>query len=134
MKHPNNLIIFDGVCNFCSATSKFIIQRDPSVKFSFTTTQSNIGIELLSKLGVDPNDPSTFVLIKNKEVFLRSNAALEISKDLSGPWRALAWLRFVPLPIRDSVYGLIARNRYKLMGKRESCMVPTTSIRARFIE
>lgn len=134
MPLPNKLIIFDGVCNLCNASTNFIIQRDPNALFTFTPVQSDTGIRLLSDLGIDPSDPSTFVLIQNGEVFLKSDAALEIAKHLTGAWPILSYLRFIPNIIRDSIYNLIAKNRYKIMGKRNSCMIPTAEIKARFID
>jgi len=131
---PDRLIIFDGVCNFCSASTNFIIKRDPESKFKFATVQSDTGVQLLSKLNIDPSAPNTFVLIKNESVFLKSNAALEIAKELSGPLQLMSYMRFIPRVIRDSIYDLVARNRYRIMGKRDSCMVPTENIRARFID
>lgn len=134
MKHPNTLIIFDGVCNFCNASINFIIRRDPNAIFTFGTVQSATGTRLLSDLNIDPTDPTTFVLIHDGEVFLKSNAALEISKHLTGAWPIMSYLRFIPVTIRDSIYNLIAKNRYKIMGRRDSCMIPTVEIKARFID
>ena len=85
-------------------------------------------------LGIDTNNPNTFVLIKHDDVFLQSSAALEIARDLIGAWPLLYALRIIPSVVRDSVYGLIARNRYKLMGKREVCLIPTEELKARFID
>lgn len=132
-KLPDRLVIFDGVCNFCNASSSFIIQRDPSAKFTFTTIQSPIGASLLDQLGIDADDPNTFVLIKNGGVYLKSTAALEIAGELTGAWSLAAILRFIPVFIRDMIYDLIARNRYRIMGKRDSCIVPTTDIKSRFL-
>lgn len=131
---PSHLIIFDGVCNFCNASINFIIQRDPNAVFTFTHVQSDIGTRLLRKLGIDPNDPNTFVLIKHGEVYLKSNAALEISKNLNAGWPMIAYFRLIPTIIRDSIYGLFARNRYRIMGKRDHCMVPSADFKARFID
>jgi predicted DCC family thiol-disulfide oxidoreductase YuxK len=130
---PDRLVIFDGVCNFCNASSNFIIKRDPSAKFTFTIIQSDLGTRLLTDLGIDPSDPTTFVLIKKGEVFLQSTAALEIAGELTGAWSLAAYCRFIPRVIRDSIYTLVARNRYALMGKRDVCMIPADSIKARFI-
>lgn len=130
----DRLIIFDGICNFCNASINFIIRRDPNAKFTFGTVQSAIGTRLLRDLHIDPANPTTFVLIQDGEVFLKSNAALEISKHLTGAWPIISYLRFIPESIRDSIYNLIARNRYKIMGKRNSCMIPTAEIRTRFID
>lgn len=133
-KLPTRLIIFDGACSFCNAAINFIIKRDPQAKFTFTTIQGVTGIELLFKLGIDPSNPDTFVLIKQGEVFLKSNAALEISRELTGAWRLAYYFRRIPLFIRDAAYSLIAKNRYKLFQKRDQCMIPWPDIKARFID
>jgi predicted DCC family thiol-disulfide oxidoreductase YuxK len=130
---PDRLVIFDGVCNFCNASSNFIIKRDPSAKFTFTIIQSEIGIQLLRQFDIDSDDPNTFVLIKNREVYLKSTAALEIAKELTGAWALARYLIVIPKIIRDSVYSLVARNRYALMGKRDNCMIPSADVRERFI-
>lgn len=130
----DRLVIFDGVCNFCNASINFIISRDPHAKFTFTTVQSEHGKALLNNLGINPLNPNTFVLIKNGDTYLKSSAALEICKELSKPWPLVSYLRFVPVFIRDSVYTLIAKNRYRLMRKRDECMLPTKDIKARFID
>ena len=128
-----HIVVFDGVCNFCNGAVNFIIQRDPNAVFLFTPIQSAFAKELIKKYEVDTLDTETFLLIKNEQCFVFSSAALEITKDLSGLWRILNVLRFVPKVIRDFVYRVVARNRYKLFGKKEVCMVPTDELKARFI-
>ncbi len=131
---PNNLIVFDGVCQFCNASINFIIRNDPNTVFYFTTTQSRIGIEILEHLGLDANDPTTFVLIKDARAYTRSSAALEISKNLRKPWSYLRALAIFPQVIRDAVYTFIAKNRYRILGKRTACMVPSSALKSRFLE
>jgi predicted DCC family thiol-disulfide oxidoreductase YuxK len=95
--------------------------------------QSEVGIGLLNQFDIDPNDPNTFVLIKYGEAYLKSTAALEIEKELTGAWYLVGYLTVIPRVIRDSIYGLVARNRYVLMGKRDTCMIPSAEVKARFI-
>ena len=128
-----HIVVFDGVCNFCNGAVNFIIQRDPKAVFLFTPIQSSLAKELIIKYEIDTLDTETFMLVKNEQCFVFSSAALEITKDLSGVWRILNVLRFVPKVIRDFVYRVVARNRYKLFGKKEVCMVPTDELKARFI-
>ena len=128
-----HIVVFDGVCNFCNGAVNFIIQRDPNAVFLFTPIQSAFAKELIKKYEIDTLDTETFLLVKNEQCFVFSSAALEITKDLSGLWRILNVLRFVPKVIRDFVYRVVARNRYKLFGKKEVCMVPTDELKARFI-
>ena len=132
--YEQQLIIFDGVCNFCNASINFIIERDPEAKFVFTTVQGHTGSTILNELNIDPLDPNTFVLIKHKKAFIKSDAVLEISQDLVGPWRFMIYFNVVPRTLRDLIYKLIANNRYKLMGKRDKCMIPSSDLKARFID
>jgi predicted DCC family thiol-disulfide oxidoreductase YuxK len=127
------IIIFDGVCNFCNGSVNFIIARDPREKFLFSPVQSEFSKALLIRHGLQGIGDDSFVLIKNGKYYLRSDAALEISRDLSGFWRFFYGLRVLPRPLRDIFYNLIARNRYKLFGKRDSCMMPTPELKRRFI-
>ena len=131
----HDIVLFDGVCNLCTGSVRFIIQRDPGGRFMFASLQSEPGARLTRRHGVATaaTDLSSIVLIANGRAYERSDAALRIARHLSGAWRALWLLRFVPRPIRDAVYGLVARNRYRWFGRQESCMVPTPELRARFL-
>lgn len=127
------IVIFDGVCNFCNSAVNFIIKRDPAGRFAFTPMQSSVGQALIEDLGASMVGVDTFLLIKNGQCFERTDAALEIAKDLTGYWHWLRILKALPRPVRDYFYRLFARNRYKLFGRRDICMVPTESVRERFL-
>lgn len=129
-----SIIVFDGVCNFCNGAVHFIIKRDPRGVFSFTPMQSDTAKDLMLKYHISAVGFETVLLIKNEVCYLRSDAVLEIAQDLTGFWHLFRALRILPVPIRDYIYKLFARNRYNLFGKRQSCMVPTAEIRNRFIE
>ena len=128
-----NIVIFDGVCNFCNGAVNFIIKRDPKGIFAFTPMQTELAHELMQKHQISNVGIDTFLLIKNGQCFVFSNAALEISKDLTGFWCMFRIFKFVPSTIRDFFYKMFARNRYTLFGKQEICMVPTQEVRARFV-
>jgi len=128
------VVIFDGVCNLCSATARFVIRHDPRARFKFAAAQSARGRALLRESGVDPERLETFVLRKDGRTYVRSDAALEIAKELVWPWRALGVLRIVPRAPRDRIYDLVARNRYRWFGRKDACMVPTEDIESRFLE
>jgi len=128
-----NVVIFDGVCNFCNGAVNFIIKRDPTGIFAFTPMQSDFARELMIKHKIHNVGTDTFLLIKNDQCFVFSSAALEIAKDLTGFWYIFKIFKFVPSIIRDFFYKLFARNRYALFGKKETCMVPTKEIRSRFV-
>jgi len=129
----HTLILFDGICNFCNGSVNFIINRDRNDSFRFIPIQSDAGKNLCKQLGVNPLENDTFIVYKGGKVYTRSTAALRIVKKLSGLWPALYVFYFVPKFIRDSAYHLIAKNRYKWFGKKNSCMVPTPELREKFI-
>lgn len=128
--HP--VILFDGECNFCDSSVQFIIKNDPKGLFHFASLQSDTGQELLEKHNV-PADIDSMILIEGDKVYYKSAAALRICRHLKGAWKLLYALLIVPRPIRNAAYDFIAKNRYKWFGKKESCMLPSPSVRARFI-
>jgi predicted DCC family thiol-disulfide oxidoreductase YuxK len=132
-KTPDNLILFDGVCNLCSALVQFVIRHDRAAKFRFAAIQSRIGGEIFQSLGLDPEDLQTFVFVSNGQMFLRSDAAIEVVSRFGGAWRICKIFRFVPRSLRDAIYSFIARNRYRWFGRKEVCMIPTPEIKARFL-
>lgn len=127
------IILFDGVCNFCNNSVNFIIERDPEGYFKFAPLQSEIGEKLLKKNGINKVETDSVVLLENGRAYTHSTAALRVARKLSGAWRYLYGLRFVPQSIRDFAYKLFAQNRYRMFGKQEACMLPTPEIRARFL-
>lgn len=127
------IILFDGVCNFCDASVNFVIRHDPSAFFRFAPLQSPAGQEILKKLGLSTTDLDTMVLVEDERFFTRSTAALRIARRLSGLWPLLFAFMIVPRILRDGVYGLIAKYRYRWWGKKDSCLVPTAELRERFL-
>jgi predicted DCC family thiol-disulfide oxidoreductase YuxK len=130
--NDNQIVIFDGICNFCNGAVNFIIKRDSKAAFKFAPTQSKEAQELLLKYQIPEAGYDSFVLIKNGQLFLRTNAALEITKDLDGFWFIGAF-KIVPAVVRDYFYRILARNRYTLFGKRAACTVPKKEVRDRFL-
>jgi predicted DCC family thiol-disulfide oxidoreductase YuxK len=128
-----HIVIFDGVCNFCNGAVKFIIKRDPQGVFAFTPMQSELAQELTQRFSVPDVGTDTLVLIKKGECYVLSDAALEIARDLKGPWRFCYVFKVVPRPIRDAAYKLFARHRYRLFGKKNACMVPSAEVTSRFL-
>jgi predicted DCC family thiol-disulfide oxidoreductase YuxK len=107
---------------------------DPEAKFKFTAFQTRAGKEILEKLGFNSQNVETFFLIKDEKLFTKSDAALEIAKDLKGFWKSLFLFKVLPKGIRNWIYTILAKNRYKFFGKREHCLVPTDDIKARFFD
>lgn len=127
------IVLFDGVCNFCNASVNFVIERDKAGYFKFAPLQSEIGEELAAKHGIDKIDTDSVIVVENEKSYAHSSAAMRIAKELDGIWSALYIFVVVPKPIRDFFYKLFAKNRYRLFGKQEACMMPTPEIRARFL-
>ena len=128
------IIIFDGVCNLCNDLVAFIIKRDPQSLIKFAPMQSAAAASLLKDYGISDTDLDTFILIKDRKLYERSTAALEIAFALGWPWRAAMVFKIIPRPLRDMIYRIIANNRYRWFGKREQCMVPDDNVRNRFLE
>jgi predicted DCC family thiol-disulfide oxidoreductase YuxK len=128
--HP--VILFDGVCNFCDASVQFILKRDKKEAFYFASLQSEAGQGLLEKHSV-PENVDSMILVEDDKVYYKSSAALRISRHLDGAWKLLYVFMIVPAPIRNVVYDLIAKNRYKWFGQKESCMLPPPAVRKRFL-
>lgn len=128
----NNIILFDGDCNFCDKSVQFIIKNDIKSVFKFTSLQSDIGQELITKYNI-PKDTDSVVLIQDDTYYIKSSAALRICKELKSFWKIFYIFLIVPKPIRDIFYNILAKNRYKLFGKRDSCMIPTKEQRERFL-
>jgi predicted DCC family thiol-disulfide oxidoreductase YuxK len=130
---PENLVLFDGVCNLCSALVQFVIRHDRVAKFRFAAIQSEIGKEIFQSHGLDAADLQTFVFIADGRMFVRSDAAIEVASRFGGAWRFFTVFRLVPRVARDWIYSVIARNRYRWFGRKEVCMVPTVEIKERFL-
>ena len=130
---PDNLILFDGVCNLCSALVQFVIRHDPAAKFRFAPIQSDLGKEIFQSHGLDPSDLQTFVFIADGKLFLRSDAAIEVVSGFGGAWGIFKIFRFVPRSLRNTIYSFIARHRYRWFGRKEVCMIPTAEIKERFL-
>ncbi|MFK7049916.1 MULTISPECIES: thiol-disulfide oxidoreductase DCC family protein [Flavobacterium] len=128
------IILFDGVCNLCNYWVQYIIQKDKNDIFRFVALESKLGQEILLYLGISNRNIDSIILyIPKQAYFYKSDAILEIAKNL--PY--LNWLYFfkiVPGILRDPLYDFIAKNRYKWYGKKESCMIPTPELKAKFID
>lgn len=129
----DDVILYDGVCIFCSRWVRFVVARDTARRFRFTPIQSDYGTRLAKTFGIDPEDPDTNAVIHGGIAWMKSDAALTVLSHLPG-WGWTRALFAVPKPLRDAVYSLIARNRYKIFGKYETCFVPDADMRGRVLE
>ncbi|PSG88266.1 thiol-disulfide oxidoreductase DCC family protein [Aurantibacter aestuarii] len=137
MDIPENkdLILFDGVCNLCSSSVQYVIERDHKNKYVFAALQSDIGKEIIEKYKIDSSKTDSILLYrKDKGVVSKSTAALLIAKHLGFPTNLLYVFLIVPAFIRNMVYDYVAKNRYKWYGKKESCWIPTPELKAKFID
>jgi predicted DCC family thiol-disulfide oxidoreductase YuxK len=129
----DNVILYDGVCIFCSRWIRFIATRDTTKRFRFTAIQSDYGARLAQAFGIDPSDPDTNAVIHGGVAYFKSDAALTVLSDLPG-WKWARVLFAVPKWLRNAVYNLVARNRYRLFGKYNACFVPDAAMRSRVLE
>jgi predicted DCC family thiol-disulfide oxidoreductase YuxK len=127
------IIFFDGVCNLCNRSVQFVIKKDRDKKFRFASLQSQAGQEILQQYKLSQSDFNSFILFEDGQLYTRSTAALRVLSQLKG-WRWSRALQWVPRFVRDGVYNLVARNRYKWFGKQESCMIPSPDLVSRFLQ
>jgi len=133
MNHSKSyIILFDGVCNLCNRTVLFVIKRDKKAIFTFASLQSESGQTLLKNLGLPTNHFNSLVFIHHDKYFIKSSAVLHIVNELGGLWKLFFVFKIFPRPIRDFIYNIIAKSRYRVFGKRDVCMLPSQEIRQRF--
>ena len=130
----NNVVVFDGVCNLCSRGVRIIIRRDYKNKFLFTPLQSKTGARLLADHGIETEHVKTILLIKDGKAYTKSDAVFEIVSEFKSGWKFLLIFRIIPRVIRDYAYDVVARNRYRLFGKKDQCMIPSPDIKAKFLD
>lgn len=134
--NDKKIVLFDGVCNLCTGTIQFIIKRDRNDLFRFASLQSEIGKQLMQERSIDPESNNSIIVIEPQiAYYVKSSAAIEIAKELGGLWPAIQVFSYIlPESIRDSIYELIAKNRYKWFGKKDSCMIPTPALESKFLD
>ena len=131
ISHP--IIFFDGVCNLCTGTVQFVIRHDPKHHFRFASLQSEIGQQLLKEYNLPTEEFGSFILFEDGKVYTKSTAALRVTRKLNGLWPVVYTNIVFPLFIRDGIYNLIAKNRYRWFGKKEACWIPTPELNKLFI-
>lgn len=127
------ILLFDGVCNLCNSAVAFIIDRDPEGHFLFAPLQSELGRTLVANCALDPDQLDSLVLVEDGICYRKSTAALRIATRLRGGWRMAGIFKVIPRALRDPVYDIIARHRYRWFGKRESCRIATSDEQSRFL-
>jgi predicted DCC family thiol-disulfide oxidoreductase YuxK len=131
----NKIILFDGNCNLCNSFVQFVIRRDKKNIFRFVALQSKLGEDIRTHIGVQPKKTDSIILYEpNVAYYYKSDAAIEIARTLGGLPSISIVFKIVPTFLRNLIYDYVARNRYKWYGRKESCMVPTPELKAKFLE
>jgi predicted DCC family thiol-disulfide oxidoreductase YuxK len=137
---PATIVFYDGVCGLCARFNQFLLSRDRQGSIRFATLQGPLAQDLLPRYGKDPSDLDTIYVLADwktprERVLARSQAVLHVLTQLTGGWRAFGQVGLLmPIAIADSVYGFVAKRRYRLFGKFERCMIPPPEWRQRFLE
>lgn len=133
---PKNkkIILFDGVCNLCNSSVQFIIKHDKKDVFRFVAIQSELGQKIIKHIGIHENKLDSIIFYEpNIAYYYKSSAAIQIAKNLNGIFSLVTFFKIIPESIRDLLYDYIAKNRYNWFGKKESCMIPTEELKAKFL-
>lgn len=129
------IILFDGVCNLCDAAVQFIIKYDKKDDFRFVPLQSNLGQEIIKHIGIDTQKTDSIILYQPQiAYYYKSEAALEIAKHLGGIFYFASLFSILPTSFSNYIYDYIAKNRYRWYGKKESCLIPTKELQAKFLD
>jgi predicted DCC family thiol-disulfide oxidoreductase YuxK len=129
---PERVVLIDGVCVLCSRSARFVIDRDPAATFRFAAVQESYGRALAERLGIDLAFPETNAVILGGSAYFKSDAVIEVLSRLPG-WSWVRLARIVPRMLRDALYDLIARNRYRWFGQTAECLVPTPDVARHFL-
>lgn len=134
---PENkkIILFDGLCNLCDNAVQYVIKHDKKDVFRFVALQSDLGKKILNYLNVDTSKMDSIILYEpGVAYFYKSDAALEIAKDLGSFLKWTIIFKMIPSSLRNPIYDYVAKNRYKWYGKKDACMIPTPELKAKFLE
>jgi predicted DCC family thiol-disulfide oxidoreductase YuxK len=134
-----HLVLYDGVCGLCNRLVQFLLTHDRGAVFSFAPLQGPTGKSVVARFGGNPDDLTTFYICANfrtpdARVLTKSDAALFVARELSWPWKALTAAHVVPKVLRDALYVVVARTRYRVFGRYEQCLAPRPEFRSRFVE
>lgn len=133
MTPSSPILLFDGVCNLCNGVVQFVIKKDKKGLIKFASMQGEPGNQLLAKYQLPADAFNSFVFICDNRMYQKSTAALKLCTHLKGGWPICYVFMIVPVFIRDAVYNLIARNRYKWFGKTAACYLPTPELQSKFL-
>ncbi len=127
------VVLFDGVCNLCNGLVSFLLPRDPEGRLTFAALQSDAGQDLLTRHGLPTEGFDSFVLVEGEQLYTKSDAAIRVAELLGWPYR-VAWVgRILPKSLRDSLYDIVADNRYDWFGQKDQCTIPDEDVSHRFL-
>jgi predicted DCC family thiol-disulfide oxidoreductase YuxK len=134
-----HLVLYDGVCGLCNRLLKFLLGHDHRSVFRFASLQSATGKAMVARWGGDPEDLSSFYVVVDfrtpqARIVTKSDAAFFVARELGWPWTLARAARVLPLALRNRLYDVIARNRYRVFGRYEQCLIPSEESRSRFLE
>ncbi len=127
------VILFDGICNLCNSSVRFVLERDKEEQFLFSSLQSDASKKLLLHLNYKIRQMNSILLVENGQIHEKSEAVLKISARLRFPWNLLQVFRIVPVALRDRIYDFVAKNRYRWFGKKDKCVFRINTYENRFI-
>ena len=135
----NLIILYDGVCGLCNRLNQFLLKRDRLDRLNFASLQSDLGRKILQRHAANPDDLDTVYVIENYEqpnehVLMRSDAILRALVELPGIWKGAGIGKVIPRRVRDLLYKVVARNRYRVFGKYETCLLPDPNYRKKFLD
>jgi predicted DCC family thiol-disulfide oxidoreductase YuxK len=134
MTEVKKIVLFDGLCNLCSRSVQFILKHDNKDQFLFASLQGKAGMEYLQKFNLPADTFNSFLLIDQQKLYTRSSAVLHMLKHLGNGWELLYVFILVPKFIRDGIYNIVAKNRYKWFGKKDTCWIPSAKVKAKFLD
>jgi predicted DCC family thiol-disulfide oxidoreductase YuxK len=135
----NPIVLYDGVCGLCNRLTQFLLKRDHRDRLRFASLQSDFAAVILERHGKNSQDLDTVYVVQdygeaNERLLGRSDAILSLGRELGGIWSVAAWAKALPRFFRDWIYNLVARNRYRVFGKYDSCMMPEAKHRGKFLD
>lgn len=131
---PGPVIVFDGVCVLCNGWVRFLLRHDRQQRYRFAAMQTASGRALLAGYGLNPDDPASFLLVENGQVWSDTDAIVRVVGGLGGPWRLACALHVLPRGLRDRLYRFVARHRYRWFGRHGTCLLPPAGHESRFLQ
>ena len=133
-KEISKILLFDGVCNLCSGAVLFVINRDKKKQIKYAAIQSEPGKMLLKKYNIEATYLGSLIFIDEGKAYIKSTGALRLCRYLTGLWPLAYVLIFIPSFIRNAVYDLVAKHRYRWFGKKDTCLLPSVELKSLFLE